>query len=113
MKDDLRQRIINHLTTKGNYDPNIDDDNIDDLIELTELTKQTLKTLKKEGVVTYYTTTSGSRVSKLNPLLNAYQMMKRDVFQMTSKLGISRSDRMKLKILEIKAEDGFDQLMND
>lgn len=108
----LKQRIVDHLKIKGNYDPTVDDEQIDDLIEMTAFAKELFKQLKKEGAVLYYTTTSGSRLSKLNPMLNAFQMCKRDVFQIAAKLGINRADRMKLKILEIKDADSFDEMMN-
>lgn len=108
---DLKARIIEHLETKGNFEKGVDLDMIDDLVDNTKLAKEIFKKLKEEGAVIYYVTTSGSTVSKLNPLLNAYQMTMRNVYQLASKLGINRNDRLKLKLIEKKAQDEFDSLM--
>ncbi len=97
---DLRTRIIEHLKVKGTYDENVDDDMVDDLVENTMFTKKIFKQLKSEGAIIEYMTTSGSRMTKINPLLNAYQMMMRNVYQLSAKLGINRNDRLKLKIIE-------------
>lgn len=108
----LKARIIEHLENRGTYDPEVDDDMIDDLIMNTEFGKEIFKKLKEEGPVMRYHTTSGSILSKINPLMNAYQMTQRNVFQLASKLGINRSDRLKLKIVEQKEKDELDNLLN-
>jgi len=109
----LRERIIEHLKTKGTYDPNVDDDQVDELIENSMFAKRIFKELLKEGAILHLVDRSGNPYTKMNPAMNAYQMMMRNVFQMSSKLGISRSDRLKLKIVEMKREDEFSKLMNE
>lgn len=106
----LRSRIINHLTEKGNFDPQVDEDMIDDLIDNCMLAKTLFKRIMTEGAVLEYTTTSGSRMIKMSPALNAYQMVMRNVYQLSSKLGINRNDRMKLKIIEKKQQDELDRI---
>lgn len=110
---DIRSRIIDHLKKKGTYDPGIDDDAVDELIENAVFSRKIFKQLIKEGAVIEYNTTNGSRMTKINPLLNAYQMMMRNVFQMSAKLGINRNDRLKLKIIEKKEQDEFQKLMDE
>ena len=109
----LRERIIEHLQKKGTYDPNVDDDMIDDLIANTKFAKKIFKELLKEGAVIEYITTSGSRMTKINPNLNAYQMVMRNVYQLSTKLGINRNERMRLKLIETQQQDELDKLLDD
>lgn len=106
--DTIKTKIINHLESKGHYSPDVDDYVIDELIENIELSKQTLNQLKDEGVVVKYITTSGSEMSKMNPLVGIYQMFQRNIQQLSCKLGINRKDRMMLKLIEEKQTDEFD-----
>jgi phage terminase small subunit len=108
MNSSLRNAIIIHLTKKGNYDPGVDDYVIDELISNIELSRECLTTLKYEGVVQNYITTSGSKMSKMNPLVGIYQMFQRNIQQLAGKLGINRKDRIMLKLLEEKQLDQFD-----
>jgi len=108
----LKEKIIKHLESKGSFSEDADLWMVDELIDNYELSKKTLKILKSEGTIIYYTTPRGDTVSKLNPALNAYQMLQRNIHQCASKLGINRSDRLKLKIIEAKTADDFDKAMN-
>lgn len=107
----LRERIVKHLNEKGNYDPRVDDDMIDDLIFHTDLAKNLMKRLKTEGPIMEYYSTSGSKMMKMSPVLNALQMTLRNVYQLSAKLGINRNDRLKLKIVEQKHQDELDKLL--
>ena len=107
-----KERIVNHLKAKGTYDPEIDDEMIDDLLENIEMSRKIMRKIKNDGVITTYITTSGSEMSKMNPLVGIYQMFQRNSHQLSSKLGICRGDRLKLKLIEVKKLDEFDDLMN-
>jgi phage terminase small subunit len=108
-----KERIIEHLKSRGTYDPGVDDENIDDLIENITLSRKIMKEIKQEGVIQTYITTSGSKVTKMNPLVGIYQMFQRNTHQLSSKLGINRNDRLKLKLIEVKTNIDFDQLMDE
>jgi len=105
----LRNDIITHLKKKGGYDPDVDNYIIDELIENITLSKECLTVLKAEGVVQRYTTTSGSEMTKMNPLVGIYQMFQRNIAQLSTKLGINRKDRLMLKLVEEKNKDSFDE----
>jgi len=109
----LYERILEHLKQKGTYDPGVDDEMAQDLYDNTLLAKKIFKQLVKEGPIIEYQTTSGSPMTKINPLMNCYQMQMRNVYQLASKLGINRADRLKLKIIETKNNVMFDQLMDE
>lgn len=108
----LKDRIVTHLESKGNYDPNVDDDMIDDLVYHTAIAKTLMKKLQTEGAILEYYTTSGSKMLKLSPTLNALQMVQRSIYQLSTKLGIDRSSRLKLKIIEEKQQDELDKLLS-
>jgi phage terminase small subunit len=110
---DLKTRIQQHLEKKGTYDPSVDDDMIDDLIENTQFAKRIFKQLIEEGPIVYQYTLPPRGKASLNPLLNGYQMMMRNVYQLAAKLGINRNDRLKLKIIEKKNQDALDALLNE
>jgi len=109
----LKTKIIKHLQEKGSYSEEIDSDMIDDLIENTIFAKKVFKQLKEEGAVISYVTQAGSHMTKINPLLSAHQILTRNVYQLASKLGLNRSDRMRLKLIEQKTKDELDKLMED
>jgi len=104
----IKTQIVEHLIKKGSYDPDVDDYMIIELIENIQLSKQCLDQIKDEGVVSYYYTTKGDRLSKMNPIVGIYQMFQRNINQLSSKLGINRSDRLKLKLVEEQSTDEFD-----
>jgi P27 family predicted phage terminase small subunit len=107
----IKEKIILHLQSKGSYDPNIDDEMIDDLIENIAIARKCLKEIKEEGVIVRYETGRGDIMSKINPMVNVYQMFERNVNQISGKLGINRTDRLKLKLIEVKEKDLFDEAM--
>lgn len=107
----LKERIITHLKNKGEYDENVDSDMIDDLIDNAEMAKKCMKELKTQGVLVTRTFADGTEVTKMNPLVNIYQMFLRNANQICGKLGINRSDRLRLKIIEKKTADALDQIL--
>lgn len=105
----LKTNIIAHLEAKGNYSPDVDDYLVDELIINIDLANECLKTIKQEGIVQTYEYKPGNHISRLNPSVNAYQMFQRNIQQLSSKLGISRNDRIKLKLIQLKEQDEFDK----
>jgi len=110
MANTLRKDIIKHLKKKGNYDPDVDDYQIDLLLENIEYANQMKKDLDEKGCVIDITTGNGFTTTKMNPAFNIYQMALRNINQSASKLGISRKDRMMLKLVELKEQDEFDEI---
>lgn len=104
----IRKNIISHLQAKGNYSSDVDDYLIDEIESNKELSDECLQKIKDEGIIIYTVfTKSGASISKLNPAVNAYQMFQRNINQLSSKLGINRADRIKLKLLAEKEADEF------
>ena len=111
----LRKMIIKHLIDKGTYDPDVDDIIIVDLIINYEMAQDCLKKIKEDGPVIMRENVNGKLTPIINPYMSAYQMIMRNVFQMISKLGISRSDRIKLRLKEefVEEKDKFLELLNE
>jgi hypothetical protein len=106
----LRKNIITHLQSKGNYEPEVDDFFVDELISNIELSQDCLRQIKSSGGISeQYEYKPGHTVTRINPLIAAYQMFQRNIHQSSAKLGITRNDRIKLKIMESKSIDEFDQ----
>jgi phage terminase small subunit len=105
----LREKVISHLEEKGNYSPDVDDFFVDELISNIELSLQTLEEIKATGISQEYIYKPGLTITRVNPLISAYQMFQRNIHQCSSKLGINRADRLKLKLIEAKEEDDFDK----
>lgn len=108
----LRENIISHLTIKGNYSPDVDDFFVDELIANIELSQDCLRRIKLDGISQEYEYKPGHTITRINPLINAYQMFQRNIHQCSAKLGISRNDRIKLKLLSEKLSDEFDNDFN-
>jgi phage terminase small subunit len=108
-----KEKIITHLKSKGTYDEDLDNEMIDDLLENIQLSRKTLKEIKQQGVVITYLTTNGSTMTKMNPLVGIYQMFQRNGHMLSSKLGICRGDRLKLKLIEKKTQNELDRLLKE
>jgi P27 family predicted phage terminase small subunit len=106
----IKEKIIKHLEDRGTYDPDVDDLMIDDLIENSQMARNCMRQLKEEGVVTSFHV-GEVLVNKMNPLVNIYQMFLRNTNQIASKLGLNRSDRLRLKIIEKEKTSKFDEIM--
>jgi hypothetical protein len=104
----LRENIISHLNAKGNYSPDVDDYEVDRLIANIELSQECLEQIKAFGIAQEYEYKPGHTITRINTLISAYQMFQRNIHQCSAKLGISRNDRIKLKLLEEKQGDEFD-----
>ena len=108
MSRNLKNDIIKHLQKKGDYDPDVDDYLIDMLLENIEYANRMKENLETLGCVISTTNGNGFTTTKMNPSFGVYQMCIRNIHQTASKLGISRSDRLKLKLVEEKNKDDFD-----
>ena len=112
MSRDLKNDIIKHLQRKGDYDPDVDDYLIDMLLENIEYANQMKLDLETQGCVIEQTSGNGFRTTKMNPSFGVYQMCLRNIQQLAAKLGINRNDRLKLKLVEEKNKDDFDEDFN-
>jgi len=106
MNPNLREDIVAHLTKKGNYESTVDDYLIDELLINIDLSNECLKSLKGH-IVEEYEYKAGTVITRINPMVNAYQMFQRNINQLSTKLGINRADRLKLKLMAEKLEDTF------
>jgi P27 family predicted phage terminase small subunit len=104
----LRNDIIAHLQKKGNYEPEVDDYQIDILIENIEYATLMKENLKENGIIVDIPNGNGIITTKENPAYGTYVKCVTHINQSSTKLGISRNDRIKLKLLEEKKEDEFD-----
>lgn len=100
----LKENIITHLKKKGNYSPEVDDAEIDRLLDNMKLYQYCLKELDG-NVSEQYEYKPGHTVTRINPLVDALQKFQANINKSTSKLGISRNDRIKLKLLEQKVDE--------
>ena len=102
----LRDSIKNHLVKKGNYEPDIDDYNIDILIDNLEFAALAKRDLDTNGLIVTIPNGNGIATTKQNPALGAYHMSIKLVKDSAHTLSINRQDRLKLKIEEAnKATD--------
>lgn len=104
----LKTDIIAHLNAKGNYDGGVDDYLIDILLENLEYSRKLKTMLDKNGIITTLLNGNGIPTMRENPALAAYSKCLNNIFHCSVKLGISRKDRITLKIMEEKASDDFD-----
>jgi hypothetical protein len=112
MSTKLKNAIIKHLTKKGNYDAEVDDYLIDILIENIEYAKQMQKLLEGGKIIINIPNGNGIITTKENPAYGTYVKCLTNIQQSAKQLGINRNDRIKLKLLEIKAMDDFDEEFN-
>lgn len=106
----LKNKIIQHLSRRGDYDPNVDEEVIDDLVRNIELAKKAFEYIEENGVMITRTNGIGFTIEIMNPMISGYQMFQRNIHQISAKLGISRKDRLLLKIVEQKKDSEFQEL---
>lgn len=105
-----KSTLIEHLRKKENYyDIEIDDRLVNELLLNIQLADQCLEKLKVDGVVSTYEYKPGNVIERLSPTLIAYQMLRKQVHQISVELGINRNDRIKMKLIEQKIQDDFDE----
>jgi phage terminase small subunit len=102
-----KEKIISHLKAKGTYDEDVDDEQVEMLLQNLELYKLALQEVKKSGIL--ITLVSGNK--KINPALLAFQMFFRNINLIAGRLGISRLDRVKLKLIQEKTASEFEELL--
>lgn len=103
-----KKGIIEHLKKKGNYSPEIDDVEIDELFENLTLYKESMKKLEEEGELIPYSYKPGMDIMRLNPRMNSIQQFKNAIDKCKMKLGINRADRIKMKLIEEKLHGDSD-----
>jgi len=108
----LRKSIINYLNDKGNYISSIDELDIETLIDNYEIAQTSLMELKENGPVLTIPNGNGIPTTKQSPYLTSYQSSIKMVRESALKLGLSRQDRIKLKIEEKQDKSKLSNLMN-
>jgi P27 family predicted phage terminase small subunit len=109
MEKSLKDSIVEHLNKKGNYESEVDDYLIDTLIENITYLKAMKQRLDEEGCVIETPNGNGIVTTKMNPAFGIYQMCLRNINQVSSKLGLNRADRLRLKILEDQVNNEFEK----
>jgi len=105
----LRKDIVKHLSI-SNYSPEVDDLQIDIIIDSFEFNDQCLADIRVNGLMQTVTGRNGVGYTKMNPAFGVLQMGYRNIQQACSKLGINRSDRVKLKLDISKEQSSIDKL---
>lgn len=103
--EQLKENIINHLIKKGNYDETVDNFVIDMLIENVQFAEIAKEDIINRGLVIDIINGNGIISPKMNPSFGIYRMCVSNIHQAASKLGISRNERIKLKLLEQKVDE--------
>jgi len=108
MNTKLKNEILLHLSKKGSYEPGVDDYLVDILLENLEYSSKLQKMISEQGIIVTIPNGNGIPTTKENPAFGSYTKCLSNIFQCAVKLGINRKDRITLKILEEKQNDGFD-----
>jgi len=107
MAVNLKNQIVEHLKRKGNYE-DVDDMIIDILLTNIGYAEQLNVMLKNDGLQVNISNGNGIFTIKENPAFGTYQKCLDQIHTCSVKLGISRKDRITLKIIEKKPADEFD-----
>ena len=112
MAKSIKTNIVEHLKKKGNYDESIDDYLIDMLMDNLKFANEMKEKLSEEGCIIASANGNGIVSVKQHPAFSVYQMALRNIHQISSRLSISRADRIKLKLIEQKEQDALDDLLD-
>lgn len=104
----IKDKIIEHLNDKGNYDQKVDEYLIDLLVENLEYLRDLKLILKNEGLLVTMTNGNGFETTKENPAFGTYKKCLESINNIAKQLGINRRDRLALKLIEEKYKDDFD-----
>jgi hypothetical protein len=109
MNRTLKTHIIQHLTKKGNYEEHVDDMEIEILLKNLQYTDTLCKLIERDGLQISTTNGNGFITTKENPCVGTYMKCLDSIHTACAKLGISRKDRIALKLIEEIKEDEFDR----
>ena len=106
--NNLKSDIIKFLKNKGDYQ-NIDETLIQEYIANVEFCIEARKEIKKSGMILKETRIgkggSSYEILKKNSAFDIYNKALDNMKNIVSKLGISPSDRIKLKLLNVEADE--------
>jgi len=105
----IKENIYEHLEKKGFYERGVDDYLVEILVENLEIAHKLKAQADRDGYIVTIPNGNGIATTKENPALGSYIKILSNIFQCSVKLGITRKDRLTLKIMEEKASDGFDE----
>ena len=109
MSRNIKSDIVQHLTKKGQYEPDVDDFVIDILIKNVKYAEKLCDLLETQGLQVRIPNGNGIETTKENPAFGTYMKCLDSIHTCSAKLGISRKDRIALKLIEEKKEDDFDE----
>jgi hypothetical protein len=109
MSKTFRNDIISHLIKKGNYESSVDDYLVDILIDNVKFSEELKAIVKSEGIIVTIPNGNGIPTTKENPAFGSYLKCLSMINVYSIKLGISRKDRIALKLIEEKNKDEFDE----
>lgn len=104
----LKTHIVQHLNKKGNYESDVDDMEIDILLNNIKYAATLCELIEEQGLQITTTNGNGFDTTKENPAFGTYIKCLSEIRNSCAKLGISRKDRIALKLVEEKKEDDFD-----
>ena len=107
MAVNLKNQIVEHLKRKGNYE-DVDDMIIDILLTNIDYAEKLKVMIKNDGLQVTIPNGNNFITTKENPAFGTYLKCLDQIHTCSAKLGISRKDRITLKIIEEKAADEFD-----
>lgn len=108
MNRTLKNNILQHLTKKGNYETDVDDMVIEILLKNIKYAETLCDLLEDQGLQVTIMNGNGFETTKENPAFGTYMKCLDTIHTCCAKLGISRKDRIALKLIEEKKEDDFD-----
>ena len=103
-----KKNIIEHLKKKGNYEDQVDDMVIEILLKNIKYAETLCNLIEEQGLQVTTTNGNGFDTTKENPAFGTYMKCLDNIHACSAKLGISRKDRIALKLIEEKKDDDFD-----
>ena len=100
----IKNKIIEHLKSRADFDENSDMVLIDELVFNINVAKKARVEVKNHGIIVK------NRFGDLikNPAFDIYNNAIRNISNISTKLGISRQERMKLKQEAPEVDDTFE-----
>jgi len=108
MSISIENDIVTHLIKKGNYEPDVDDMVIKILLKNLKYAEELCKIIEEQGIQVTISNGNGFPTTKENPSFGTYMKCLDTIHTCCAKLGISRKDRIALKLIEEKKDDDFD-----
>ena len=106
----FKQSVIKLLIEKNNYEDDVDDKMIDELVYNFYLVDEAKKKIKDEGIVVNVRAEGKIPYYQTSVSLGIYNYALKNITTIYTKLGINGAERKKLKISGSKEADIFDDI---